>query len=259
MSIIDTGLLIGPCPFRKVPSSVADVAALHENASLDRVVATGFRSLLYYDPIAGLEQDIEQYKSLADWLHFYAVINPNFPRAGEQVAHAIQERQIVGLRLIPALHHYDLNTSRIRAIVQSAGENGLPLNLMARVFDDRMAPRYVNQLVPAPAEICDFLRTASDATVILSMFYFTELTVLEVDWSALPHVYLDIGCSKPSVASLDELSNWFPPERTLFGTGAPFYYWKGSRLGLEGAELSEQQRRGILGDNAAEIFPWGDP
>ena len=49
MAIIDTGLLVGPCPFRSVPSSVADLVALRQAAELDCAVATGFRSLLYSD------------------------------------------------------------------------------------------------------------------------------------------------------------------------------------------------------------------
>jgi predicted TIM-barrel fold metal-dependent hydrolase len=52
------------------------------------------------------------------------------------------------------------------------------------------------------------------------------------------------------------LGTWFPVERVLFGTGAPLYYWQGSRLGLEGSRLSDQQQRGILGQNALEVFAW---
>ena len=91
---------------------------------------------------------------------------------------------------------------------------------------------------------------------MLSMFYFSELKTLAVDCGKLPNVYVDFGCSKPNVASLDELATWFPVERALFGTGAPFYYWGGSRLGLEGSRLSEGQQRGLLADNARKVFSW---
>lgn len=52
VTVVDTGLLLGPCPFRTIPSAVADVLALREAAGFDRAVAMGFRSLLYFDPIA---------------------------------------------------------------------------------------------------------------------------------------------------------------------------------------------------------------
>jgi predicted TIM-barrel fold metal-dependent hydrolase len=88
------------------------------------------------------------------------------------------------------------------------------------------------------------------------MFYFSELKALDLDWARLPQVYVDFGCCKPSVVSLDELAAWFPLERALFGSGAPLYYWQGSRLGLEGARLDAAVRRGILGNNAREVFGW---
>ena len=58
------------------------------------------------------------------------------------------------------------------------------------------------------------------------------------------------------VASLDQLRQWFPLQRALFGTGAPFYYWQGSRLGLAGARMHDEARSGILGRNALEVFAW---
>ena len=73
-----------------------------------------------------------------------------------------------------------------------------------------------------------------DVKIALSMFYFSEIRTLNLDWHALPNVYVDFGCSKPNIASLDVLERTFPIGRALFGTGAPFYYWAGSRLGLEG-------------------------
>lgn len=256
MAIIDTGLLVGPCPFRAVPSSVADLAVLRQAAELDRAVATGFRSLLYYDPIAGLEQDLAQYASLADWLSFYAVVNPEFPQWAKLVDWVAADQRLLAVRLVPALHHYGLETPVLGELVGLAGQLQLPVNLMARVFDDRMAPRFVDQQVPGLDAVAEFLARCGETRVILSMFYFNELQALAVDWANLPNVYVDFGCCKPSVASLDALGEWFPLGRALFGTGAPFYYWQGSRLGLAGSRLDDQAKQGLLGQNALEVFAW---
>ena len=132
----------------------------------------------------------------------------------------------------------------------------MPINLMARIFDDRVAPQYVQQMVPKPEHVAAFLMRHSGVKIALSMFYFIELGALEIDWHALPNVYVDFGCSKPNVASLDALEKVFPTSRALFGTGAPFYYWAGSRLGLEGAEMSVETKRAIMADNARDFFAW---
>jgi len=257
MPVVDTNFFVGPCPFRETPSDVDDLLALRERAGLDLAIATGFRSLLYYDPIAGLDGDLAQYEALSAWLFFYATINPAFPQLEEQVKRAAGDARIVGLRLFPTLHDGMLASEQAIQVAHLAAEHGLPVNVAARVFDGRVAPRYVNQGMIERADLTAFLNQSKETTVIFSMFFFNELQSIEVDWDALPNVYLDLGCSKPSVASLDEVPSWFPTDRVLFGTGAPFYYWGGSRLGLAGARLTEDQKQGILGGNAMEVFPWG--
>ena len=256
MMVVDVNLLAGTCPFRAVPSAPEDLVALRSAAGIDRAVATGFRSLFYYDPIGGLEQDLAEFSALADWLYFYAVLNPEFPQAAALVDRAAVDPRLAGVRMLPALHHYALNAPAVGAVVSKAGTRGLAVNLTARLFDDRIAPRCVEQAVPDLDAVAAFVEQSGDTRLILSMFYFSELKALDLEWARLPRVYVDFGCSKPSVVSLDELAAWFPLERALFGSGAPLYYWQGSRLGLEGARLDAEARRGMLGNNARRVFGW---
>ncbi len=253
---IDSGLIVGPCPFRRVPSSVEELQVLRQRAGLWRAVASGFRSLLYYDPLFGLDEDIEQYAPLRDWLYFYATIDPRFPQSENGVRRAAADERIVGVRLLPAVHHYALDAPEVDELMGAAAAVGVPVNLMARIIDDRIAPRYVQQLVPPLEAVAEFLHRHRQVKIALSMFYFSELKGLVEDWHALPHVYVDFGCSKPNVTSLDVLATYFPIERALFGTGAPFYYWAGSRLGLEGSQLNADQQRAVLVDNARSFFAW---
>jgi len=241
-----------------LPSDVEDLKRLREAAGLTRAIATSFSSLFYYDPMAGLERDLQRYKPLCDWLSFFAVVNLEFPQLEQHVERAARDERIMGLRLFPTLHHYALDSERIMETIQLATEHGLPVNLTARLMDGRVAPRYVDQAELSPDALVKLLNGVGTATVILSMFFFNELQPLQVEWLRLPHVYLDLGCSKPNVASFDQLPSWFPIERVLFGSGAPLHYWKGSRLAVEGARLTEEQKSAILGRTAKkEVFRWG--
>ena len=262
MDLIDVNLFVGDCPFRTIPSNVEDLKRLRDAAGLERAIATSFSSLFYYDPVAGLERDLERYESLCDWLSFFAVVNPDFPQLEQQIERAARDERIVGLRLFPTLHHVPLDSERMMETIQLAAEHDLPVNLTARLTDGRVAPRYVDQAELSSDALVKLLDGAGEAadkkrpTVILSMFFFNELQPLQVAWAHLTQVYLDLGCSKPSVASFDELPSWVPRERVLFGSGAPLYYWKGSRLAVEGARLTEDQKSAILGRTAKEIFRW---
>lgn len=252
----DTNLILGPCPFRSIPSGVEELEMLRGRAGLQRAVGSGFRSLLYYDTLSGLEEDMAHYASLRTWLYFYATLNPRFPQIERGVRRAAVDERIAAVRLLPGLHHYALDAPEVDDLMAVAQAERVPVNLMARIFDDRVAPQCVQQTVLKSEHVAAFLRRHSGVKIALSMFYFTELRALELDWHTLPHVYVDFGCSKPNVASLDALEKVFPVARSLFGTGAPFYYWAGSRLGLEGAEMSVETKRAIMADNARGFFGW---
>ncbi len=253
---IDASLFVGACAFRELPSSVDDLQALRLHAELDRAVATGFRSIFYFDPIDGLAKDLAQYETLAEWLYFWAVVNPEFPQLEALANQAKDEDRIVGLRLFPGLHGYRLDSERLKIVVDMSVERGLPINITARLFDIRVAPKMVTQEDIDLSDLAAFLERTKKTTAILSMFFFNELTRLKVDWHDLPNVYIDLGCCKPTAASFDDLPSWFPTNRVLFGTGAPYYYWAGSRLALEGAQLPHADKQAILGNNAKEVFSW---
>ena len=257
MKAIDINLFVGDCPFRSLPSSVEDLERLREAAGLEKAIGTSFSALFCHDAAAGLERDLRRYGALGDWLSFYAIVNPDFPDFERQLENAARDPRIVGLRLLPCLHHYALDSPRLSSTILLAAEHGLPVNLTARLLDERIAPRYLDQAHLHPERLVEFLRQSSQATMVLSMFLFDELESVSIDWSDLPRTYLDLGCSKPKVDSFDRLTSWFPAERVMLGTGAPLYYWKGSRLAVEESSLGAKQQEAILGRNASEVFPWG--
>jgi uncharacterized protein len=256
MPTIDTNLFVGTCPFRDIPSSVDDLRALREQAGIERAAATGFRSIFYYDPVDGLAKDLAEFEPLKDWLHFWSVVNPEFPQIEAQVASAADERRSVGIRLFPTLHQYALCSDRSQEVARMAADRGLPVNVTARLFDGRVAPRMVDQGEVARDDLTAFLGEVAGATIILSMFFFGDVQPLKVDWGKQTNVYLDLGCSKPSSVALDKLGEWFPLDRVMYGSAAPLYYWGGSRLALEGCRQTDETKEAILGGTAKEVLRW---
>lgn len=255
--IIDVNWYVGNYPFRSLKTQPKDLAQLRVKSGISRAIACDFNSLFYYDSMDGIEETLRRYESLSDWLQFYLVVNPSFPKWEKAIEHAAQDSRIAAIRIAPCLHHYSVDAPEVQMLIDLASKCGIPINVMARLFDDRVAPQCVQQIVPSRASVLDFLRSCSvEARISLSMFYFDELMALDIDWVRNPNLYIDVGCSKPNVASLDELPSWFPIERVLFGTGAPLYYWGGSRLGLEGAEWTVVQQQDVLADNAKVFFEW---
>ena len=94
----DINLILGPCPFRSIPSSVDELERLKRRAGLERAVASGFRSLLYYDTLSGLHEDMVHYGPLRTWLSFYATINPRFPQMEKGVRRAAADERIAAVR-----------------------------------------------------------------------------------------------------------------------------------------------------------------
>ena len=85
------------------------------------------------------------YGPLRTWLSFYATINPRFPQMEKGVRRAAADERIAAVRLLPSLHHYALDAPEVDDAMAAARAEGVPVNLTARIVDDRVAPQYVQQ------------------------------------------------------------------------------------------------------------------
>jgi uncharacterized protein len=229
----------------------ATVVARAKAAHIQYTVVSPLESLLprgQADAALGNEtacRVVEQTDGLLQWV----VLNPLQPSTFEQVRRMLKCPKCVGVKIHPEEHRYTI-TDRGRAIFELAAE------LRAVILSHTGEPNSM------PA---DFLPLADDfpeVTLILAHLGNSgaggkspELQVRTIQASRHGNIYADTSSAQSLLPGLIEWAvGQVGAERILFGTDTPLYFAPSQRARIDHADLSDQQKRLILQDNARRIL-----
>ena len=270
--MIDVSLFTGTYPFRNLLSMRGSgTLGLMDKIGCEKTIATAFESIFYKNNLDGLKKVIGDTDGCGKRVFHYAVINPTFPGWRRDIDEALELPGVVGIRLFPRYHHYDLSLKDFLALMEIAAERNIPVNLTSRLLDDRLGHWLVNIRPPLQLfEVEVFLKKCQRNTIILSMFdsyeYDEPVLGLLSDRSVTllksveshPRAYVDIGgCIKSTLFWLEELIKRIDPSHLLLGTGAPLYYYGGTLLSLEKSKMTNVVKKKILRENAEALFNIG--
>lgn len=254
--VFDASLFCGNYPYRKLPGGTPEsLGQLVAGAKLSGAVLTPFESIFYRQPLEGLKPWLETEMLLPFNPLYWLVVNPLLPGWEKDLAAADFYPAIVGLRLLPRYQGYGLDHPALADVVAVAAASGLPLNLTARLLDDRLHPYQLR--VDAPLEMSAveaLVRSSAGAKWVLSFFTMAELAGLAPVLAESQNVYVDIGCAKPFEFWGDDIRVLGPLSQMIYGTGAPLYYHLGNRISLERAGFSESGKHGILSGNLQRLL-----
>lgn len=252
---IDVSLYCGPYPYRRLPAATPDgLRALMDEAQIEAAIVTPFPALFYNQGWDGLRDWREAFRG-DPRLHWWAVINPIYPGWEADMEAAAATPEVAGVRLYPRYHGYQPFDPALIQLLERASALRLPVNITARLLDDRLHPRMLRVDPPLDLqEVAALLKRFPSVTWVLSAFYTGELSTLTPALRAHPAAYVDIGCVKPPEFWWEAIVRQLPPERLLLGTGAPLYYHGGTRLSFARAELPEEIRAFILRENARRLL-----
>ena len=269
--MIDVSLYTGFYPFRYLPPTHGrGIFDLMKQIGCEWCVATAFPSIFYKDCLDGLKRTIDETEGCGEKVFHYAVINPAFPGWQQDLDEALKLPGVVGVRLFPRYHHYDLCSKEFLKLMETTAERNVPVNLTARLVDERLGHWLIDGLPSLQLyEIEIFLKKCRNTTVIMSMFDSYEYnepvlpmsgrsaTLLEIVKSH-PNAFIDIGgCTKPNFFWFEKLVKQIDPSRLILGTGAPLYYHGGTLFSLEKAKIESSIKMKILHDNAQVLFRIG--
>jgi uncharacterized protein len=257
--MIDVNLYCGEYPFRRLPDTRGrGLLALMDEARVTYGVATPFAGVFYKDNLDGLRTAVEAVE-MSDRIRFWAVLNPAFPGWERDLDTALELPGVAGIRLFPRYHRYRLLDAPVVALMQRAAERGAPVNIAARLVDDRLHHWLLSVPALDVAEVGGLVKQCPATTVVLSHFYSAEIGALAGVVKAHPAAYVDIGCCKPGVLFWTTVTRQLDVSRLLFGTGAPLYYHAGPWLSLQSSEVEEAAQKQIAHENAAALFGFGTP
>ena len=160
---------------------------------------------------------------------------------------------MVGVRLHPNYHRYKLNDPSFAKLLGLTSERGLIIQLVIRMEDERTQ----NLLAPVPpvdaAPLLDLLKATPKARLVLLNWAGTVKTDLARKLSANGQVFFDIATVE-NVGGVANLFQQVRPDRILFGSHAPFFYFESAELKLKESVLTKQQQKAIRAENARSLL-----
>lgn len=195
------------------------------------------------------QRAVQETEGLLQWV----VLHPGRPATIEQVRKMLTQPKCMGIKIHPEEHAYSI-AEYGRAIFELAAE------LRAVILSHSGEP---NSL---PADFIPFANDFPEATLIFAHLGnsgdavdYPELQVRAIQASRHGNVYADTSSGQSLLPGLIE---WavaeVGAERILFGTDTPLYFAPSQRARIDHADLSDEQKRMILRDNARRILPISD-
>jgi len=262
--ILDMNVLLGRWPFARLGYEGAeDILRLMDRAGIDRAVATSLDSVFFYDAEVGNHDVGQACRRHPDRLVPFAIINPNLARWREHLKRCVQDYGARGIKLHPDYHKFDLLPGRgHRAegeeVMAEARRLGLPVYIQTSLFDMRHHPGYCFVWEVPVAQVARALERYGDNTFIIGgARWFNsvvqELSRLTTGSRVAPYYVATDGLGGP-YDGIGELVGRIGASRFLFSSRTPLLYSEASRDMITQSRLSDEDKAGILGLNAAKLL-----
>jgi uncharacterized protein len=240
-----------PLKRRFLSGDPAEVVARATGANIRYTVVSPLRGLLprgQADAVAGNEEArrvVEENDGLLQWV----IVDPLHPATFEQAMDMLAGPKCVGIKIHPEEHGYPIAergreifelAARLRTVVLShSGEtNSLPADFVPFADD-----------FPEVTLILAHLGNSGDAVDC------PELHVRAIQASRHGNIYSDTSSGQSLLPGLIEWAvGEVGAERILFGTDTPLYFSPSQRARIDHANLSDEDKRMILWDNARRIL-----
>jgi len=194
---------------------------------------------------------LEQIRGYEDRLVPFAVINPIYAEAKNDLIKCIDELGFKGIRLHPKHHFYKLTDPACVELLQICAEKNVPVHIPLQIEDLRQANYLdVSTMVPA-SEILAAAKLVPNVNIILSNAYLNgyshvlkEVSNIYYDIGRIDNLYQTSFAAVLADAGIDKI---------VFGTGAPTQY-----IGVDLIKLAMMKETDGLSDEDIEKISSGN-
>jgi len=237
MHIIDAATCIGTRPEDERALDVATLLHEMDRVGVAEALCTHFCALRYHARTGNAA--LGELCRKEPRLHAVAIINPSpYLGVAEEITHCAQEG-FAGFRFVPHAQGWSLEGEPFRAALEAVAATGLPLAVELSASGDATRLARTVEGLGVPAILADVTySTLGEAVMVMKRH---------------ANLYLEAHrLVTPGVMEL--LVSELGPERLLFASGAPFWEIVPTLSIIREADLPEEAKRDILGDNARRLF-----
>jgi predicted TIM-barrel fold metal-dependent hydrolase len=250
--VIDVNVSLHRWPFRRLAcDDPAGLVSCLREKGVTQAWAGSFDGVLHRDIAAvnaRLAMDCQKYG--AGLLLPFGEIHPKLPDWREDLRRCHEVHRMPGIRLHPNYHGYTLDDPACAELLEAAARRGLIVQIALLMEDERTQHPLLRVAPVNPAPLAERLqRVPSLKVVLLNGGRSPEFHKL----AAAGAVYFDIATVE-GVGGVARFAEVVTPERVLFGSHFPFFYFDAAVLKIKEAGLPEDRARAITDGNARALL-----
>ena len=254
--ILDVNAYLGHFAFRHLRHHTADaLLSLMDPCGIDQAMVSSISAVTYRNPQPANEALADAVQPHRDRLIPLAVINPAYAGWRDDLKLCHEQFGMLGLRLYPKWHHYDLNGNAAGELIEAATQRNMLLSIPLRVEDYRQRSWLVDVPDVPHAEIAEVVRAHPEARfVLVNGAGFSRSPLGRADGDLPANYWIEISRLSALLAhEIGQLIHNLGPDRLLFGSGMPLKYPDPALLKIEVLDAPQQVKQQILGANAARL------
>ena len=254
--LIDVNVNLGRWPLRRVRfDDTAGLAAMLRRQGVTRAWAGSFECLLHKD-LAGANTRLatdcrREGKGL---LLPFGSVNPRLPDWEEDFRRCVEVHRMLGLRLYPNYHGYKLDDPDFARLLGMAAAKGLLVELALIMEDERMMHPLLRVPPTDPAPLAGVVKQTPGLRLVIVNGLRTLRDKALVDVVNSGNVAVEIAMLD-AVNGVSDLVASLPPDRVLFGSYAPLFYFEAATLKIQECPLTVAQVQAIRSESAQRLLP----
>lgn len=252
LRVVDTNVSLFQWPFRRLPlDEPGKLVAKLRSLGIAQAWAGSFEGLLHRD-IAGVNRRLVETCEGFTELIAIGSVNVQLPNWVDDLQRCIEVHDMLGVRLHPNYHGYELNDPRFAELLKRATSAGRFVQLAAAMEDTRTQHPMLQvpdvDLAPLP----DVMSGIAGARVQLLNYRLAGSPFESL--AKTPGLYFDTARVE-ATDGVPNLVKRLPPGRVLFGSHAPFLIPEAALIRVhESGQLDEAALREVLSQNAERVL-----
>lgn len=253
--LVDVNVTLFPWPFRRVrgdePAALADLLA---EQGVTQAWAGSNEGVFHRDVAAANARLAAACDRDGQGLFLpLGTVNPAWPDWPDDLRRCTDLHGMRGVRLYPNYHGYTLDRPEFAELLAAAAERNVLVQIALSLEDERTQSPLARVPHVDPAPLCTLLPQVPAATVLL-VNVFRAARGAAIDELARAGVAAFDIAMLEGAGGVAGLVQQVGPQRVVFGSHAPFFYWIAAELKLRESALGGALTQQIMADNARRLL-----